>query len=175
MAPVADPTPSATPVPEAAVAPECTDIVTLEWLQENFHDQIDGPDEYEFSGAGLPGPAAQRAADESETLRACAWGIPGSDGVFTVSIHTIAPDVLGPFVSALESSSKYTSREDGYVGPDGPPAMTFSYAFEEGIGYGLSYAFHNGYWVISSGTMISPDDAVALTQKALTATAAANS
>lgn len=168
-------TPSAAPTAETAVAPECADIASLESLQANFHDELDGPDEYEFSGAGLPGPAAQQAAGESETLRACAWGIPGSDGVFTVSVHTIAPDVQDPLVTALASSSKYTAREDGYLGPDGAPATTFSYLFEEGIGYGLAYAFYDGYWVISSGTMISPDDAVTLTQKALAATVGANS
>lgn len=174
VAPGAGTTPSVTPVAGEAVAPECTDIATLEWLQENVHDQIDGPDEYEFSGAGLPGPAAQRAADRSETLRACVWGIPGSDGVFTVSVHSISPDEQAPFVAALESSSKYTARDDTYLGPDGEPATTFSHMFDEGIGYGLAYAFYEGYWIISSGTMISPDDAVVLTQKALTATAAVN-
>jgi len=171
--PAPSPTADADPSPEPKAAPECKAIASLEWLKSNFDDQLDGPDEFDFSGDGLPGPTAQNAAAQSDDLISCAWGIPYSDGVFTVSVLAITPEAEEPLVAALQSSAKYDARADSYIGPDGVPAPTFSHTFEDGIGFGLAYAFYDGYWVIASGTMISPDDAVVLTQKALTAATAA--
>ena len=166
----AAPSPSPTPTAVAAVTPECTDIATLEWLRTNIHDEIDGPDEQEFVVDRLPGPVAKFAATESEMLRQCTWGIPMSDGIFHVSLHRIDPEVRQRLLGTLASSPAYHARQDGFTGADGEPAPTYSHTVESGIGYRLAYAFYNEYWVIASGTMISPDDAVQLTHKALTAT-----
>ncbi|WP_018186373.1 hypothetical protein [Microbacterium sp. 77mftsu3.1] len=170
------PTPSAEadPAPAVRTAPECTDIASLEWLQSNIDTQLDGPDTFEFTGEGLPGPAAQTAASKSTALVSCTWGIPYSDGAFSVTVLTTTPAIQESLQDALSTSSKYTASESGYMGPDGTAATTYTHLFEDGIGYGLAYAFYDGYWVIAYGTMVSPDDCITLTQKALTATTAIN-
>lgn len=159
------------PKPAPLSAPACEDIATLGWLQENLHEEIEGPDHFDFDGAGLPGPAARRAVAESDVLAACTWGIPYSDGVFYVAVIAVEEEVRTGLVSALESSPKYTNRADGYVNAEGETAATFSHVYESDNGYGLAYALSSGYWIISSGTMISPDDATRLTGMALEAAA----
>ncbi|MCK6080587.1 hypothetical protein KZX37_12930 [Microbacterium sp. EYE_5] len=166
-----DASPTAAPSPASLVAPECDAIASLDWMHQNLDDEIDEPVENvdEFSPESLPGPAAQRAAAGSDPLGSCTWGIPGSDGAFTVSFLAIPPNERTTLITALESSPTYTRREDGYVADDGRPAPTYSHLFEEGIGYGLAYSFHGGFWVSVAGTMISPDDAVELSSMALDA------
>lgn len=173
-APVPSPTGTARPWPDSRVAPDCEDVATLDWLHENYDPEIDGPDEdyYEFTPESLPGPAARRAAAESSFLGSCTWGIPGSDGAFTVTFLDIQSDVQASLISALDSSPEYIERTDGYVTSDGEPAPTYVHEFQEGIGTAVAYAFHDRYWVSASGTMLSTDNIVEMSAKALAAAAA---
>ncbi|MCR2826415.1 hypothetical protein [Microbacterium sp. zg.Y909] len=168
--PAPEPAPSAPAWPESAVAPECEDLLSLDWVTTNLDDRVGGPDiETSTEPYWIIGPAAQEAYDASLFLTGCSWGIYQTDGTFHVHVMATAPEVQAPLTDALAASDAYLDRDDGYVSSDGTKAMVYSRDVTYGIGMGYAHAFHSGYWVIASGPLLRPDRAAEVANMALAA------
>ncbi len=113
-----------------------------------------------FTANGLPGPVAKKAFETASVLRRCGWGIPYSDGGFHVTILTITPEAETELDTALSSSSVYTAQH-------GHNRSIYSRVWDDGIGWGFAQGFDSGYWVVSSGTMVSPETTAELVGKTL--------
>ncbi len=93
------------------MAHACEDLGDVDWMREHLDDEVDWPDEMpERSLGSLPGPVANAAL--SEVFRVCEWGIPYSDGAFTVSLLAIAADAQQELADAMAASSLYTERTE---------------------------------------------------------------
>lgn len=156
-APSAEPTeasaPSPTPTTEAlpTTAPECSELLSTAWLQGHIDERLEDPREFHtFTGDGLPGPVAQKVFETASVLRFCGWGIPNSDGGFSLTVLSIEPAAQETLVNAMAGSRLYTHRIE-YSDP------IYSRSLDNGIGWGFAQGFAEGYWVVSQGTMIDPD------------------
>lgn len=175
QAPAPSPTSPATPTtsepawPESAIAPECEDVISLDWLTTNIDPRIEGPDIFTPTSEWITGPVAQEAFDDSAFLAGCTWGIPQSDGGFYVIVMAVTPEVQEPLTEAFATSGVYDVREDEYVDSDGTKAAVYSRDLTDGIGSGYAHGFHSGYWVIVNGTLVNPDSAAEVANMALAA------
>lgn len=93
-------------------------------------------------------------------LRSCFWGIPETDGGFSVAVLTIGSEDEQTLTDALASSDVYTTRNDvGYP--------MYTRTIEDGIGASFAQGFAHGYWVVAQGTMLSEEHAAVIANRAL--------
>lgn len=146
---------------EPTEAPSCDELAPLDWLHERIHPDIaSSHGDYTFTADGLPGPVAKDAFQRSTVLRSCAWGIPETDGGFTVAVLTIDAHDEQTLTDALASSEVYTTRDDaGYT--------MYTRTIEDGIGASFAQGFAHGYWVVAQGTMLSEEHAATIVNLAL--------
>ncbi|MFJ6679417.1 hypothetical protein ACIQLK_09855 [Microbacterium sp. NPDC091382] len=169
------PSPSPTPAEFAAEkptsAPDCGSLLDVNWAQSALDPRVEGPDDYTATSSekpGQPGPVAQTALERSDLLRVCGWGIPHTDGGFGASVYAIQAEDRTQLTEALAGSDVWTEHREF-------TRTVYSRVWDSGIGYGLAYGFADGYWVISSGSLVSPDDAATVVRMSLEALVAARS
>lgn len=143
------------------MAPPCDELAPIDWLHERIHPDIEPfHGGYEFTADGLPGPVAKEAFLSSTVLRSCFWGIPQTDGGFSVAVLNIKPGDEQTLAAALAASDVYTTRDDvGYT--------MYTRVIEDGIGASFAQGFAHGYWVVAQGTMLSEEHAAIIANLAL--------
>lgn len=146
---------------EPVMAPPCDELAPIDWLHERIHPDIEPfHGGYEFTADGLPGPVAKEAFLSSTVLRSCFWGIPQTDGGFSVAVLNIKPGDEQTLAAALAASDVYTTRDDvGYT--------MYTRVIEDGIGASFAQGFAHGYWVVAQGTMLSEEHAAIIANLAL--------
>jgi hypothetical protein len=148
--PSPSPSPSASPspgAPDAAVLPACSDLIPLDTVRTLFGD---GAEQLDSSGSPadhMPGPLAARTVRAASQSSICAWGIPSSDGGFSVVTAEITASARRELVDSLRSASGYRERAiDGEV--------AFTYETEGEIGStAVVYVFVDSVWITVNGTL----------------------
>jgi len=161
--------PSSTPTAETLPAStwECNELLSTAWLRDHIDERLEDPREFgTFTDDGLPGPVAQKAFESARVLRFCGWGIPESDGGFSLTVLSIEPAAQETLIGAMAGSRLYTRRIE-YTNP------IYSRFLDDGIGWGFAQGFAAGYWIVSQGTMIDPDTASEFVYMALEAATSA--
>ncbi len=157
-APEPSPSPSLVPTTPPTVelprtAPECAEIVPIDWFREHSYDGFEGPlDAPPFTADRLPGPIAKQLLTEATVLRTCMWGIPQSDAVLYLAVMALDTTRAQALVDAMASSSLYTHRT-AYSDP------IFSRDFPNGLGSSFAQGFADGYWAVARGTIPEKDSA----------------
>jgi len=85
------PTPSPTAEPAPLTIPECDILLPLALAQDSFSENTELLGEFATSQFGIDGvPAAAAAVASASQVRYCGWGVPFSDGVFTLLVAEIS-------------------------------------------------------------------------------------
>lgn len=119
-------TPSATPEPAPLSIPECETLLPLALAQEYFSDNTEFFGELDPVQFGIDGvPAAASALEGAAQSRFCGWGVPNSDGAFTLLVAEISPDDRAAVEAALVTAgfsvvtmgtvTGYDAERDGEV------------------------------------------------------------
>lgn len=95
--------PTVEPVVESLTIPECETLVPLAYAQEQFGGSTAFFGEVTAADYVLrmTVPGAPEALTSAEVFRACSWGVPNSDGFFSLVVASITPDTSGSLQSAL--------------------------------------------------------------------------
>lgn len=141
--------PPTTEAPAAEIdldALACTDLLDLAVAQAQFGADAQfiaqlGPGE--FTGI-MAGPVAETALTEAMQTIGCIWGIPQSDGAFTVVVAALPQASRDTFTTAL-GSSVFTGTLIGTA-----PAYTWERDDALGL-FTTVYAFASPLWVTVSG------------------------
>lgn len=109
------PTPTPTPTPAGLVVPGCDALLTLDQAKADFNnDRVEFIGEFgvdDFDPASTAARAAQQAA---APVRFCVWGIPNSDGGFSVTVGALASVDRDALIASL-SASGYSSVTQGTI------------------------------------------------------------
>jgi hypothetical protein len=85
------PTPSPTAEPAPLTIPECDILLPLADAQAAFSENTEFLGEFETSQFGIEGvPAAAAAVTGASQVRYCGWGVPFSDGAFSLLVAEIS-------------------------------------------------------------------------------------
>jgi hypothetical protein len=98
-------TPTATPEPAPLGIPECETLLPLALAQAHFSENTEFIGEFppnEFGVSGVP-EAAAAVAGASQS-RYCIWGVPFSDGAFTLLIAEVSPEDRAVVEAALPAA-----------------------------------------------------------------------
>lgn len=146
--PSPSPTGSASPDdPDAAVLPECDRLLPLDTVRAVFGDDAEAIPAAGDPADHMPGPLAASTVRAAAQAEMCTWGIPFSDGGFSVVTAELTSDARSRLVRSLRSSSSYTERAVA-----GEPA--FSYEAESELGSTtVVYVFVDTVWITVDGTL----------------------
>ncbi len=155
-APSASPSesPTASPTTKALVLPEsCKDLVSTSWIKANFGDAVE-PIPFDPSSGG---PVSQDFVSRGGIV--CFWGIPQSDGGFTLSIAERA--------TANDAAQISTWAAEGFLlGPDFLDACWYQRGATE-VGDHISvYVLVDGYEIQTSGFGTELDPYLSLIRQA---------
>ena len=166
------PSPSATPgspdSPDAAVIPSCGELIPLPVVHALFADAAESIAVTGSPADHMPGPLAARTVRAASQADMCAWGVPASDGGFSVVTAEIAPTSRNELISALREASGYRERALG-----GEVAFTREVDNELGTTT-VAYVFVDTVWITVNGTL-DTRTARELAAEALDAVRVANS
>lgn len=157
--------PDATPTSQRAAFPDCANLLGIEQVRASLDDddRVEGPDPLEVIEApDVLGPAAQDLFETATDVVGCSYGIPQTDGNFSVVVLDIDAGAASELVSALVASDEYEHTTRGDI------AM-FSRGIPEGLGTYLGYAFADDVWAIVHGTMVGPTTSVNIAADAVAA------
>jgi hypothetical protein len=124
--PSASATPSPSPEPASLVIPDCDTLLSLELARSLFADNTEAMGELDPAQFGIEDvPAAATTVSSAAQTRFCGWGVPQSDGVFTLLVAEIAPADRAALESALVTAgfpvvtmgtvTTYEAERDGEV------------------------------------------------------------
>jgi hypothetical protein len=124
--PSASATPSPTPEPAALVIPDCDALLSLELARSLFADNTEAMGELDPAQFGIEDvPAAATTVSAATQTRFCGWGVPQSDGVFTLVVAEIAASDRAALETALVTAgfsdvtmgtvTTYEAERDGEV------------------------------------------------------------
>ena len=148
------PSPSGSPTAVALVLPDnCDDLVPISWIKANFGDSM----ELISFDPTMGGPVSQDFAARGGTV--CLWGLPQSDGGFTLSIAQRATATDAAQIAAWEAA--------GYqLGPDFLDACWFQLGPSE-VGDNINaYVLVEGYEIQTSGFGTELDPYLSLIRQA---------
>lgn len=156
--PAASETPSATPEPPAVslTIPDCETLVPLPLAQslfgastEFFGDSTGA----EFGGSFEVAETIDAAASASQ-LRRCSWGVPNSDGFFSLLVAELTP-ADGAELEAALTAAGFSSVTMGTV--------TGFDAEREGLVslQAATHLFTGDVWILSDGTSVSLTGSIA--------------
>lgn len=124
----------------------CTDLLDLAVVQAQFAADAEfiaqlGPGE--FTGI-MAGPVAETALTEAPQTIGCVWGVPQSDGAFTVVVAALSQSSRDALTTAL-GSSVFTGSLIG-------TAPAYTWEREDALGLLTTvYAFASPLWVTVTG------------------------
>jgi hypothetical protein len=99
------PTPTPEATPEALVIPECDTLVPLPLAQSLFGPNTESFGELDTIQFGVDGvPETADAVAAAGQSRFCGWGVPSSDGAFTVLVAEITPTERATVEAALTAA-----------------------------------------------------------------------
>ena len=153
--PSASPTPSPSPTPSSspgapdasAVLPACGELLPIAVVRDLFADAAEPLKATGSPADHMPGPLAASTVREASQSRMCTWGIPFSDGGFSVVTAQMAAPAQARLLSSLRSAQAYTERAI-----DGEPAFTYSAETELGTTT-VVYVFVGDVWITVNGTL----------------------
>lgn len=159
--------PDVTPPSQRAAFPDCANLMGIEQVRVSVNDdRVEGPDPLEITETpDSLGPAAQDLFEAATDVVGCTYGIPQTDGGFSVMVLDVDADAASELVSALAASDEYEHTTRGDI------AM-FSRGIPEGLGTYLGYAFADDVWAIVHGTMVGPTTSVNVAADAVAAVVA---
>jgi hypothetical protein len=103
--PPASATPSASPEPASLTIPDCETLLPLADAQALFSANTEFFGEFAAAQFGVEGvPEAATALAGASIWRFCGWGVPSSDGAFTLLIAEIAPGDRAAVEAALATA-----------------------------------------------------------------------
>lgn len=146
------PSSSAPPAPQPSTEtvefsiPACADQLDLSVVQANFSANAEFIGELlpEELGGVMAGPVAETALSEATQKHGCVWGVPQSDGGFTVVVAEL-PSASRDTLTAELAASSFTGSLIGTS-----PAYTWER--EDAIGTITTvYAFASPVWVTVTG------------------------
>lgn len=163
----ASPTPTPTPEPVALELPGCEELLTIEEARALFSANTEflgeGPGS-DFSGRfEIPEIAAAIAG--SAQSRSCWWGVPNSDGSFSLLVAEIAAADRTALTAALTA--------EGFASSTAGPVTTFELERDGMVSTeSATHLFTGDVWILSDGTGLAVSGPVAVS--ALDAIRAAN-
>jgi hypothetical protein len=154
--PPATPSPTPTPTAEPLTLSGCEQLLPLDLAKSLFSANTEFLGEFppaEFGGHfEIPEIASAIAA--APQARLCRWGVPNSDGAFTLLVAELDASDQAPLVAALTTAG-FTSTTMGTV-----TAMELE---REGMVSleGTTHLFTGDVWILCDGTSVSLTGAVA--------------
>lgn len=147
--PSPSPSPSASPgAPDAsAVLPACGELLPIAVVRDLFADAAEPLEATGSPADHMPGPLAASTVREASQSRMCTWGIPFSDGGFSVVTAQITAAAQSRLLTSLRSARSYTERAI-----DGEPAFTYTAETELGTTT-VVYVFVGDVWITVNGTL----------------------
>ncbi len=147
-------TASPTAAPAELVIPECEAMVSIELARASFSEFTEYLGELSTAVylADLADPELIAASEDAAPTRACLWGVPNSDGGFTLFVGS---GVDGPRIRAALTADGYSSVTMGTV-----TAMEKSFETEVGS-RANTHLFAGEVWIIAYGTSLSLSGTVA--------------
>ncbi len=163
----ATPAPTPTPEPLALELPGCEELLTIEEARALFS----GNTEFfgETPGADFTGhfdiPEIATAITGSAQSKTCRWGVPNSDGSFSLVVAEIAPADRAALTAALTAA--------GFASSTAGPVTTFELERDGMVSTeSATHHFTGDAWILSDGTGLAVSGPVAAS--ALDAIRAAN-
>lgn len=166
-APTPSATASATPTSEALTLIDCEAMLSIDQARAVFGDDTAfiGERPPTESSGWFPLPEIDSTLAAASQARACTWGVPNSDGVFT--IHAV--EVTGEQRSSLETAL----ANDGFTEATTGTVTGFEKSGEnEAAMIAATHLFSGPLWIMSNSNDLSTTGAVA--DAALEALRAAN-
>ncbi|WP_425839556.1 hypothetical protein [Microbacterium sp. PA5] len=152
--PTATTTPSPTPSPTAtagasdrAVLPSCGTLLPLSTVHALFGDAAEPLDAGGSAADHMPGPLAAETAARAVQSEVCSWGIPFSDGGFSVVAAELTTAARDRLVSSLRTAASYRATTIA-----GATAFTHSEESEFGT-IAVVYVFTGRVWITVTGTL----------------------
>ncbi|MEV8252759.1 hypothetical protein AB0O95_02210 [Rhodoglobus sp. NPDC076762] len=142
----ASPSSSPLPTPEPLIIPGCDTLLPLNDAKSLFSPStvvLGADDAVPISGDELP--EIETAAGNASIAKNCIWGVPNSDGGFTV----IVTDITEADASNLQDALLAT----GFTGATSGTVTTVEKEFETAVGWmAQTHYFVGDLWVYVSGT-----------------------
>jgi hypothetical protein len=152
--PTAEPTTE--PVVEALTIPECETLVPLAYAVEQFGGSTAffgelAASEYLFR---MTVPGAPEVLTSAEVYRGCSWGVPNSDGYFSLAVASITPETSASLQSAL--------AEAGFSGSISGDLAWWNLEAEGAFSLvGATYILTDDVLILCDGTGAELTDAIA--------------
>lgn len=154
--PIATVEPTTEPVVESLAIPGCEAMVPLAFAV----DQFGGSTEFfgELSAADYPFRMTVAGAPEAfvgaEAFRACSWGVPNSDGFFSLAVASVTADTRFSLQAALADAG-FSSITMG-------PVTAWELEAEGMVStVGATYLFTGDVMIVSDGTGVALTGAIA--------------
>lgn len=147
-APSAVPSPSSTPIstPDPLILPGCDTLLPLNDAKSLFSPStvvLGADDTIPIRGDELP--EIETAAGNASIAKNCIWGVPNSDGGFTVVVTDISETDATNLQDALLAT--------GFTGASAGTVTTLEKEFETAVGWSAqTHYFVGDLWVYVSGT-----------------------
>lgn len=149
------PTVEPTPVVEPLTIPGCETLVPLAFAQEQFGgateffgERTAAEHPFRIDVAGAPD-----ALVSADTFRGCVWGVPNSDGSFSVAIATISDDDRDALQASLVAA--------GFAPIIVDTVSSYRTEFEGEVSrVGATYVFTDGVVIMTQGTGLDLTDAI---------------
>lgn len=146
--PTPTPTASTDPgTPSRVVLPACANLLPLSTVHALFGDAAEPLDAGGSAADRMPGPRAAEAARSARQTVVCSWGIPFSDGGFSVVAAELSTASRDSLLASLRGASSYRATRI-----DGATAFTHSEESEFGT-IGVVYVFEGRVWITVTGTL----------------------
>lgn len=127
--------------------PPCAELIDLAIAKQDFAEGSEFTAELlaaELPGA-MPGPLAKTAAAQASPAHGCVYGIPFSDGAFTVAVMGLTPDAAAPLRAGMESG--FTAMPVG-------DAIGYGHSYDGGglyASYAALYLLRGPAWIAVTG------------------------
>jgi hypothetical protein len=156
--PPASPTPSAspTPTPEPLTIVACESLLPIDQAREVFGDDTEflGERPPTESGGWFPIAEIDSALADATQAKACSWGVPNSDGVFTLHAVEVTAEQRTGLESALAA--------DGFSESTAGTVTTFEKTGENELGpIASTHLFTGDLWLMSNANDLSTTGPVA--------------
>ena len=165
--PTAAASPTPTPTPVALVIPDCEDLLSLEQARALFSDNTEFFGQFpgvEFGGH-FEIPEIGTAISGASQSTTCRWGVPNSDGAFSLLVAEITPADRASLTAALTA--------EGFASSTAGPATSFELERDGMVSTESAvHVFTGDVWILSDGTGLALSTPVAAS--ALDALRAAN-
>jgi hypothetical protein len=149
-------TPTATPEPAPLTIPECETLLPIALAHDLFSGNTEFFGEFppaEFGGL-FAGPEATDALAGASDARLCRWGVPNSDGAFSLVVAEISADDRAALEGALTAAGFSVVTMGTVTGFD---------AESEGMVSSLAatHLFTGNVWIVCDGTTLDLTGSVA--------------